>query len=84
MTAAICRFGELPNELTGGRALILSSTTPEWVDVPIDPPERNFTVLEADLTASLDGKLKGKARIAAGGETDGRPDSLHGTLRESL
>ncbi len=84
-----CRFGELPTALTGGRALILSSKTPEWVDVPIDPPERNFTVTLSALRVSLNGAVDGDVRIAVGGEAARRvraaleganPDASEGQL----
>jgi len=65
---ATCRFGELPLRLTGGQALVLTGQTPEWVDVPLDPPERNFTVTLSDLKASLNGEVRGDVRIASGGE----------------
>ena len=75
-----CRFGELPTYLTGGRALILTGAAPEWVDVPLDPPERNFTVTLSALKASLNGELQGVVRVASGGYPARRTRAL---LREA-
>ncbi|MBI3180484.1 MAG: DUF3858 domain-containing protein, partial [Deltaproteobacteria bacterium] len=72
-----CRFGELPTELTGGRALVLLDQGPRWVDVPADPPERNRVMVQMQLSLGVDGKLTGELN----GETTGGPARR---LRQSL
>jgi hypothetical protein len=57
---AHCRFGELPTELTGGRALVVLPKGPVWVDVPDDPPERNRAMTQYRLQLDVDGTMQGK------------------------
>ncbi|MEZ4270516.1 MAG: hypothetical protein R3C68_03485 [Myxococcota bacterium] len=59
-TCRNCRFGELPTELTGGRALIATDAGAQWVDVPIDPPARNRTMTQVHLKLDVSGQLSGK------------------------
>ncbi len=54
-----CRFGELPSELTGGRALVFLPDKSRWVDVPIDQPERNRTLTEFRYVFEVDGRIHG-------------------------
>ncbi len=54
-----CRFGELPSELTGGRALVFLPDKSRWVDVPIDEPERNRTLTEFRYVFEVDGRVHG-------------------------
>jgi len=68
-----CRFGELPNELTDGRALVIAGESPRLVEVPADPPERNRMMSQFRLALEVDGKVTG----AMSGE-------LTGTLARSL
>ncbi len=62
-----CRYGELPIELTGGRALVLHDDGPLWVDVPPDPPERNVLATNFNLSLDVDGTVSGRVT----GETQG-------------
>ncbi|MEE8410532.1 MAG: hypothetical protein V3T05_13080 [Myxococcota bacterium] len=64
-----CRYGELPTELTGGRALVIMEDGPRWVDVPIDPPERNRIMTQLHLALGIDGTIKG----GINGELTGAP-----------
>lgn len=64
-----CRFGELPTELTGGRALVFLPDRARWVDVPSDPPERNRTLTQYRYVLGLDGSLRGHMS----GELSGAP-----------
>ncbi len=54
-----CRYGELPTELTGGRALVLVGEDNRWVRVPEDPPERNRGMSQYKLRLDVDGSLTG-------------------------
>lgn len=62
-----CRFGEIPLELTAGRALVFKPGRAEWVDVPADPPQRNRRItqwlyrlsIEGELTGGMSGSLTG-------------------------
>ncbi|MEM6732392.1 MAG: hypothetical protein AAF658_12610, partial [Myxococcota bacterium] len=54
-----CRFGELPLELTGGRALVFKPGRAEWVDVPADPPQRNRRMSQWLYRLSIRGELSG-------------------------
>ncbi|MEO1174853.1 MAG: hypothetical protein AAFX94_22780, partial [Myxococcota bacterium] len=54
-----CRFGELPVELTGGRALVFKPTRAEWVDVPADPPQRNRRITQWRYRLNIQGELEG-------------------------
>jgi hypothetical protein len=64
-----CRYGELPTELTGGRALVLLDDGPRWVDVPEDPPQRNRIMSQAELSMEIDGTISG----GISGELTGAP-----------
>ena len=64
-----CRYGELPTELTGGRALIIMPKGAQWVDVPEDPPERNRVMTQFRLALDVDGSVKGNMN----GELTGAP-----------
>lgn len=54
-----CRFGEIPLELTGGRALVFKPGRAEWVDVPADPPQRNRRITQWLYRLSIQGELEG-------------------------
>ncbi|MBI5509114.1 MAG: DUF3857 domain-containing protein [Deltaproteobacteria bacterium] len=54
-----CRYGELATALTGGTALVLHPDGPRFVDVPLDPPERNRSVTQFRLALDIDGSLSG-------------------------
>lgn len=54
-----CRFGELPTDLVGGRALVFLPDRSRWVDVPVDEPERNRTLTEFRYVFEVDGRLHG-------------------------
>ncbi len=65
-----CRYGELPTEYTGGRALVLlPEEGPKWIDIPEDPPERNRTLVQFKLALDVDGSLVGNMN----GELTGAP-----------
>lgn len=54
-----CQFGEIPTAYTGGRALVFREGRAEWVDVPLDPPQRNRKVTQWRYRLSIEGELKG-------------------------
>jgi hypothetical protein len=54
-----CRFGELDTVFTGGQALVLHEDGPRWVDVPLDPPERNRSMAQYRFALDVDGTLTG-------------------------
>ncbi|MEL6545248.1 MAG: DUF3857 domain-containing protein [Myxococcota bacterium] len=64
-----CRFGELPLELTDGRALVFKPGKAEWVDVPADPPQRNRRITQWLYRLSIQGELSG----AMSGKLTGAP-----------
>ncbi len=63
-----CRYGELPNALTGGRALVLFPRGPRWIDVPEDPAHRNRSMTQFGYSMDVDGSLTGMLQIEAEGE----------------
>jgi len=58
-----CRFGELPSELTGGRALLVGIRSPRFIDVPTSLPETNLTVTHYEATATSVGEVSGGVSV---------------------
>jgi hypothetical protein len=75
-----CRYGELPTELTGGKALVVLAEGLKWVRVPEDPPERNRSMSQYRLVLDVDGSVKG----AMSAELSGAPQrALRAALTEA-
>ncbi len=80
-----CRFGEIPLELTNGRALVFKPGRAEWVDVPADPPQRNRRITQWLYRLSIQGELTG----GMSGSLTGAParavrDALRGVKRPTM
>jgi hypothetical protein len=54
-----CRYGELPWDVAGGRALVLAVDGPQWVDLPLDPPEQHRASIQYRLSFDVNGVLAG-------------------------
>ncbi len=54
-----CRFGEVEPAFSGGTALVFTKDEARWVDIPIDSPEKNRTVMQYRWGMEVDGALKG-------------------------
>lgn len=74
-----CRFGELPAELTGGRALLVGMRNPRFVEVPVSQPETNLVVTHYEMTASSVGKVSGGVSVQMIGH---RASDFRHTLRD--
>ncbi len=55
----LCAFGTFPSGLAGGRAFLVSKNQSGWVDMPVDPPQRNAVEValkwDMDATGALEG-----------------------------
>lgn len=74
-----CRLGELPAELTGGRALLVGMRNPRFIDVPASLPETNLVVTHYEMTASSVGKVSGGVSVQMIGH---RASDFRNVLRE--
>ncbi len=54
-----CGFGVIPPRLMGGRALVVSPGGAEWVDMPLDPPQRHLARTTLKLALDVDGSMVG-------------------------
>ena len=78
----LCAAGELPTELTGGRALMLAPEGPQWVDVPPASPQQHRQSVTLALALEVDGAMVGSLH----GELRGAParevrERLHSIIR---
>ncbi len=66
-----CRYGELPWDVQGGRALLLLDDGVRWQDIPLDAPKQHQLALHAQLHFAPNGEVTGKVDGQAQGNWRG-------------
>ncbi len=59
-SCSYCRYGELPWELAGGRAVVLMPNGARWLELPLDPPEQHRASVQLRLSFDAVGAVSGK------------------------
>lgn len=70
-TCGYCRYGELPWDLHGGRALVLGVDGPDWIPVHDTVPEAHALRLRFEARFEASGEVKGTVEGDARGNTAG-------------